>query len=312
MAEAYELSIAEFELFKLLFKIEEHDKFGMHLKYRTWEEISIDPLFNNYDIDFLYRSTRFTKGKFATESIEGKRYLTISSRYFKPRKNIATHRLLYMLYNNKRLPKSILINHIDGNTFNNIISNLEEVSFRENSTTIYKQKVSSYCTETADGGYKISFKHKGATYCFGTTSNFELINIISPIFLEFKKTYDNDSLLIDFIEWSKYKSLEDRWILLNNPRSAAELNDNLILATKSNIKQSGVRESNNKFRVSIRVNSKSIDFGSYDLLDDANTVAIRVRELKSTNIDTLLSIISSKPKTLIGSQYYFNSLFKEH
>lgn len=47
-------------------------------------------------------------------------------------KNLRAHRIVYALVHNVSLDKNMVIDHIDSNRSNNLISNLQQVSIREN------------------------------------------------------------------------------------------------------------------------------------------------------------------------------------
>lgn len=88
-----------------------------------------------------YDTSSITYLKWKFETVRGKRKLNMDagsvgrSGYVSlmiDRKAYLAHRIIWVLFNDKEIPRGYVINHIDCNPSNNAISNLELVTFTEN------------------------------------------------------------------------------------------------------------------------------------------------------------------------------------
>ena len=323
MTIAIKLTEEQIKYIKTTVKVDYHPDFGMHLRAKTLNEILADPYSANLDLVKIRRSCGMTKGGFIRETCAAAKYLQYTTRYFNERLTVATHRLIYMLFHDVNLEPDQIINHIDGNTFNNDITNLEIVTTQENShisrSKYRQQNIATDSRVDENGLYRISFSYKNIWYTFGTSPNrllvLETTKIIAKIRIEFSGSEDS---LIKFIAFTKYKTLEDRLALLKiNVFSDSFSNMyNAIVSFLSeqkspDFKQSGVRTTpNNTFRVEIRIEGKPVSFGTYTTISEANDIALHVRTLKDTRLHDLLDLINKKPKTQLTSSYYKEKLWR--
>lgn len=323
MTIATKLTDEQFKYIKTTVKVDLHPIFGMHLRAKTLDEILSDPYSENLDLVKIRRSCGMTKGGFIRESCTVGRYLQYTSRYFDTRLTLATHRVIFMLLNNINLESNQIINHIDGNTFNNHISNLEVVTTQENShisKSKYRQQNINIAAKIDENGlYRSTFTYKNIRHTFGTSPDFELITKVTNIINEIRiNIVGSDEVLIKFIEVTKYKTLEDRLSLLKInvfSDSFLEIYNSIVnflfTQTLTDIKQAGVRQTPyNTFRVEIRVAGKPVSFGTYASLIEANEIALQIRTIKCKNLIGLLDLINRKSKIQQASSYYKENLWR--
>lgn len=324
MALAIKLTEEQFEYIKTTVKVDIHPKYGMHLRAKTLDEILANPYSDNLDMVKIRRSCGMTKGGFIREDCNVAKYIQYTTRYFGTRIAIGAHRLIYMLLNNINLEQYHIINHIDGNTYNNHISNLEIVSSQENShisKSKYRQLNIGTKELVADdnGLYKVTFRYKNITYMFGTSKDKRLVEQVSEIITDIRINIPNsDELLIEFIDLTKYKTLEVRLSLIkinlfSDSYTLVYSNIKNFIANHTNtgIKQAGVRATpQGTFRVEIRVNSKTISFGTFDSIEEANSVAVEVRMLKNNDLDKLMGLINKKPAIMLAASYYRENIWR--
>ena len=105
--------------------------------------------YENYSIDELGNITNTNTGKLLKPN-NRKGYLYISLNKKNKTKHTALHRLLYQAFKGKLLP-DMVIDHIDNNTLNNSLDNLQQITQRENSS---KDKYRYSNTSNYIGVYK--------------------------------------------------------------------------------------------------------------------------------------------------------------
>lgn len=324
MATARKLTDEQLDYIKLTTEVALHPQYGMHLKAKTLESILEDPRHTKYCLDKIVRSCKITKGGFISGgSTTPTKYLAYTSRYFEPRLCITMHRVIYMLSHNINLDDTQIINHIDGNIHNNHIDNLEIVTMLENShisKSKNRQKNKASNTPTfGDDQYRVTFTHNLERHSFGTTKNHELACLVEHLLAQMRINIPKvDVELVKFIEFTKYKTLEERMQLLGCQDLSMQTFHTVYLAIESfnnspnklsEVKQAGVRQVNNGYRVELRVSGKSISFGNYVNLIEANSIAVRIRELKATKLRELEQLITNRPKTILAAEYYRNKIW---
>ena len=323
---ANQITKEELDFLYLTTKVVSHPKYGLHLKAKTFEEIISDPTSINYNLEEIKRSCYSTKGGFVGSLDINTGYLTYSTRYFSERKRFLVHRLIFMLHYNILLEEHQLINHIDGIRCNNSIENLEVVSIAENSH-IYRALGTQRLFEDyipkpdRDGKYSIYIcSGNNSKLCIGTSRDVTLVTKLYTMIKEIRINIENaDIELSNFINTTKYKTLDDRFSLLkiNILQSDYRILYDAIVNFNKNLQSQEIRQSGvlltryGYYEVKIKVNGKSVGFGSYGKdLNTANSVVLKVRELKNNNFEHLLSIINSKPNGILAKDYYLEHLFR--
>ena len=326
MGKANNVTAEELNYIKLTTKIDTHPQYGLSLRAKTLSEIIDDPTHVQYDLNKIKHSCANTLGGFVGSEAKDTGYIMYSTRYFDTRKRYFMHRLIYMLSHSVLLDDDQFINHIDGNTSNNSIDNLEVVSIAENSH-IYRslgtQRLFKDYLPKADsaGAYKlyicIGDEDK---LCIGVSKDRELVHKLYSTIKEMRVNIEScDKDLINFIENTKYRTLEDRFSLLkiNVLQIDYKTLYDAIVDFNTNINSIPIRQTGvlttryGYYEVKIKINGKSVGFGSYGHdLKTANSVVLRIRELKDKNPELLLNIINSKPSGVLARDYYLEHLFK--
>ena len=206
---ANQITKEELDFLYLTTKVVSHPKYGLHLKAKTFEEIISDPTSINYNLEKIKRSCSSTKGGFVGSLDINTGYLTYSTRYFSERKRFLVHRLIFMLHYNILLEEHQLINHIDGIRCNNSIENLEVVS----TAHIYRYYIPK---PDRDGKYSIYIcSGNNSKLCIGTSRDVTLVTKLYTMIKEIRINIENaDIELSNFINTTKYKTLDDRFSLL--------------------------------------------------------------------------------------------------
>ena len=327
MSKANIITKEELDFIKLTTKIAEHPIHVLHLQAKTFNEILNDPQHIFYDLVKIKKSCSNTSGGFVGCQDSRTGYISFSTRYFETRKKYLMHRLIYMLSHSILLDEEQFINHIDGNTSNNSIDNLEIVSIAENSH-IYRalgtQRLFEDHIPTADidGNYSIYICIGGKTkkLCIGVSKDRELVHKLYSTIKEMRTNIELcDKDLINFIDNTKYRTLEDRFSLLkiNVLQIDYKTLYDAIVDFNTNINSIPIRQTGvlttryGYYEVKIKINGKTVVFGSYGHdLKTANSVVLRIRELKNKNPELLLNIINSKPSGVLAKDYYLEHLFK--
>ena len=112
------ISWEEFETLLHEGKVKEHPRF---LNYYGWFD-------KEQIVSLVGRKPRLIK-----LSIRDKYYVTSLRNFEGKREKVTLHRFLYECYHNMIVPKEIVIDHIDNDTFNNAIENLQTVTVAQNS-----------------------------------------------------------------------------------------------------------------------------------------------------------------------------------
>ena len=112
------ISWEEFETLKNEGKVKEHPRFPKYYGWFDKEQI----------VSVMGRKPRLIK-----LSIRDKYYITSLRNEDGKREKVTLHRFLYECYHNMIVPKEIVIDHIDNDTFNNAIENLQPLTVAQNS-----------------------------------------------------------------------------------------------------------------------------------------------------------------------------------
>ena len=172
-----------------------------------------------------------------------------------------------------------------------------------------------------DGKYSIYIcSGNNSKLCIGTSRDVTLVTKLYTMIKEIRINIENaDIELSNFINTTKYKTLDDRFSLLkiNILQSDYRILYDAIVNFNKNLQSQEIRQSGvlltryGYYEVKIKVNGKSVGFGSYGKdLNTANSVVLKVRELKNNNFEHLLSIINSKPNGILAKDYYLEHLFR--
>lgn len=88
-------------------------------------------------------------------------------------KEYRAHRIIWELFNGP-IPEGMLVDHIDGNVYNNRIENLRLATRQQNSANKRSMgAIAKGVTATTSGKYRVRISKEGVTYCLGTYNTLE-------------------------------------------------------------------------------------------------------------------------------------------